>query len=76
MVRAQEKLADLQEDFEALEQQVAAELEQVKKEWNVDDLVLEEYSVKCRKGELQVPHLGLVWLPYLVDSDGEFVTAF
>ena len=76
MVRAQEKLADLQEDFEALEQQVAAELEQVKKEWNVDDLVLEDLSVKCRKGELQVEHLGLVWLPYRVDADENFVTAF
>lgn len=76
MVRAQEKLADLQEDFEALEQQVASDLEQVKSEWDVDDLVLEEFAVKCRKGELQVEHLGLVWLPYRVDSDENFVTAF
>ncbi len=68
--RAEEKLEVLQEQKETLEQEFQEEVEAIESKLQVESLELEELSVKPRKSDISVEHIGILWLPFRVDSSG------
>ncbi|RMF38709.1 MAG: DUF853 family protein [Planctomycetota bacterium] len=70
VVHARESLETLQAELEELDRQCQQEIDALRDRYSIDSLTLEEVQVRCRKGDLRIPLLGLVWVPWQVDAHG------
>ena len=68
--RAEAKLEELQEQKVDLEEEFQAEVDAITEKLDVESLELEELVVKPRKSDISVEHIGVLWLPFRVDSSG------
>ena len=68
--RAEEKLEDLKEKLEQLEEEFQEDVEELEEKYHVDELELEELSVRPRKTDIEVDKVALLWTPWRVDSSG------
>jgi hypothetical protein len=66
---AQEKLAEMEEDFQA-------EIAKQGMEFQPEDLSLSEILIRPRKSDMIVERLALIWLPWKVNQDGLVEPAF
>lgn len=60
---AAEALADKQADLEALEDDLAAEIDAIRTEWDDKAALIEELEIPAEKVDVQVSELKLVWVP-------------
>jgi Helicase HerA, central domain len=74
--RAEDNLADLQQQMQDLESEFNAEAEALGEKLRVDKLELEEISVPARKSDIAISSLQVVWLPVQVDSKGSMQPAW
>jgi hypothetical protein len=56
-------LADKQADLEALEDDLAAEIDAIRVEWDDKAALIEELEIPAEKVDVQVTELKLVWVP-------------
>ncbi len=70
IARAEEKLEDLQEKLQQLEEDFREDVEQLEEKFHADQLSLEELSVRPRKTDIQIGQLALLWTPWRVDAAG------
>ncbi len=70
VVLAQETIEALEYEKQSIEREFTSELKELQAEFKVESLTLEPFEVPCRKGDIQVRLLCLVWLPWEVDSSG------
>ena len=76
VARAEEKVADLNEQVKELQQQFDDDVEQLEDEYHVDALELQELSMRPRKSDIDVADLTLLWTPWIVDGDGSAKPGF
>ena len=70
IARAKERVATLQRRLQALEQQFEDDLETIESGVSVEALDIKELTVACRKTDLEIQPLVLVWVPFRVDAAG------
>jgi hypothetical protein len=70
VARAQEDLETLKEEFDALEAEVAAEVDKVKEAYCIDPVETVAIPIRPRKADLAVTKVALVWTPWSVDATG------
>ncbi len=70
LIRAQQRVEDLQAEYNELERQCERELEALKREFQPESLTVETIEVPCRKGDMQVEDVALLWIPYAKDESG------
>jgi hypothetical protein len=68
--RAQETLDELVLQKNDLERECMADIERVKRDFAVENLVLEPVEVPLRKADTKVKMLALAWVPWQIDSQG------
>ena len=68
--RAQEKVEDLKDELDELEQKFKEEVEELEEKFNVDDLEFEELPLRPRKTDIDIDEVALIWTPWRVDSTG------
>ena len=68
--RAQETLSTLQEQREALEQELQSEIDKLADSFDADALKLGDYEVKPRKSDVTVDAISLCWFPFVIGPDG------
>ena len=70
IARAQEQVGRLREQLRDLEQQFEDDRDDLQATLDVDALTIKEVKVACRKSDLDIQSLSLVWVPFRVDADG------
>ncbi len=68
--RAEEKLAGLAEDLAQLDEEFKRSRESLDDSLSLDQLQINTIEVKPRKTDLEVGTVNLVWVPWIIDSDG------
>jgi hypothetical protein len=68
--RVQETLATLYAERDALEQECQAEVDALANAYSPENLQLETLEIPSRKSDTRVSMLGLLWVPWQVDSNG------
>lgn len=68
--RAKENMDELQGQFRELEHEFNDEMDQLADKISVDNLELEELSLRPRKSDISVEKFAVCWLPCRVDSSG------
>lgn len=76
VARAEEKVEDLNDELEELEQEFKEETEELEDEYRTDALELEPLNLKPRKSDISVSDVVLLWTPWVVDEDGLSQPAF
>lgn len=61
MSRAQERLATVQEDIEALEQELEGKIDILNEKYNADNCVIETLSIRPSKTDIDVEQCAIVW---------------
>ncbi len=74
--RAEEKVEDLNEQVQELQQQFDDDVAELEEKYQADALELEELSVRPRKSDISAEEVTLLWTPWRVDSDGKSEPAF
>ncbi len=74
VVRAQESLAALQQQYADLEAKLQADVDALGAAYDAQQETLEEVLVKAKSGDVMVQLCALVWMPYAKDANG-LVTA-
>ncbi len=74
--RAKAALAEAREKLEALSQELQQQLEKVRRTCHADTLPLESLLLKSIKKDLAVERVGIIWLPYRADEQGDWHPAF
>lgn len=67
---AQETLFDLEMEKRELEEECEREVRELQDKFSIESLTLEPIQIRCRKGDLKVHLLALVWIPWQVDASG------
>lgn len=70
VVHAGESLEDLTIERQELQDECEQEIRQLQDKYSVEALTLETLDVPCRKGDLKVELLTLLWVPWEVDANG------
>ncbi|MEM8735199.1 MAG: ATP-binding protein [Planctomycetota bacterium] len=70
VVHAKQTLADLERDRRDLIDECEREVEELKDRFSIDSITLTPIEFPCRKGDLQIKSLSLIWLPWEIDQDG------
>lgn len=70
VVHAKETLAELESERFELEQECESDIRDLQDSLSVESLTLEPLEIPCRKGDLRVELLCLLWVPWEIDSDG------
>ncbi len=68
--RASETLEDLKAELDAVNAELAAEVERITAAFNPQSIELEELTVSPRKSDIQVAPIAVAWCPWLVDASG------
>ena len=71
MRQATAELEDLQREKQALNQECELEVSAVADRLRPESLTLEAIEVPCRKGDIKVNLLALLWIPCQVDASGQ-----
>ena len=61
MSRAEERMATIQADIEALEYELEDTIDAINEKYNVDNCSIETYSMKPRKTDIDVELCAVVW---------------
>jgi len=61
MSRAEERLAQINEDIEALEYELEDKIDALNEKYNVDNCEIETFAIKPRKTDIDVKNCALVW---------------
>ena len=61
MSRAEERLAKLNEDIEALEYELEDKIDVLNEKYNVENCQVESFTIKPRKSDISVENCALVW---------------
>lgn len=67
---AQDALDDLLREKVELQREAEDEIHALQDKFRVETLTLEPLEIPCRKGDIKVHLLALLWLPWQVDSSG------
>ena len=70
VVHAKETLEDLERDKIALEHECEEEIRALQDKFSIESITLDPVKFPCRKGDLKVNVLCLVWIPWEIDADG------
>ena len=70
--RANQRLEDLQADREDLERRCKNEIEDLRTKFRPESLELQATEVPCRKGDMQLDDVTLLWVPFVHNEDGTF----
>jgi len=68
VVHAKETLEELQIEKSELEDECEQDIRELQDKYSVESLTLESLQVPCRKGDLKVDLLTLIWIPWEVDT--------
>jgi hypothetical protein len=68
--RAQESLEELILQKDEMERECLADVERVKRDFSIENLVLEPVEVPLRKSDTKVKLLALAWVPWQIDPQG------
>ncbi len=68
--RAQDTLDELVLQKNEMERECMADIERVKRDFSVENLVLEPVEVPLRKADTKIKNLALAWVPWQIDSQG------
>jgi hypothetical protein len=68
VLRAQQSIEELTDQLAEIEAELGGKLDQVRSEWAVDALEIEEVTLSPRKSEIGVELVALAWVP---ESDRE-----
>jgi hypothetical protein len=68
--RAQEALDELVLMKNDMERECMADIERVKRDFSVENLVLEPVEVPLRKADTKIKNLSLAWVPWQIDAQG------
>lgn len=70
VTHAKETLIELEHDKRELEDECEREVRELQDKFSVESVELTPIQVPCRKGDLKVEALSLVWIPWEIDKDG------
>jgi len=70
ITRAQETLEELILQKDEMERECIADVERIKTDFSVENLVLEATEIPLRKADTKVKQLSLVWIPWQIDPQG------
>lgn len=70
MVNAADTLESLLAEKQALVDQLQQEIDELKDQFSIYALDIETLEIPCRKGDLQVNLIALLWVPFQVAADG------
>ena len=70
ITRAKETLKGLQSDYEEMEMEFEDEVELVRSEHSVQNLIFDELDLAPKKTDIAIKEFGVIWLPWIVDSSG------
>jgi hypothetical protein len=70
ITRAQESLEELILQKDEMERECIADVERIKSEYSVENLILEATEIPLRKADTKIKQLSLVWVPWQIDSSG------
>jgi hypothetical protein len=68
--RANETLDDLKAELEALNTELAGEVDRIASQFDPKSIELEELSVTPRKSDIQVAPIAVTWCPWIIDPSG------
>jgi hypothetical protein len=68
--RAQETLDELVLQKDAMERECIADVERIKRDYSIENLVLEATEIPLRKADTKVKLLALAWVPWQIDAIG------
>ncbi len=71
LLRARERFEELQEEYNQLERECEMEVGKLNREFQVESLTLETVEIPCRKGDMQLDHVSLLWVPQQLTSNGK-----
>lgn len=74
--RAQADVEAYSEKIRELEDELAAEIEEIADRYDVDKLELEDLPLKPRKTDIDIRHIALAWTPFGRDAAGSKVALF
>ena len=74
--RAKIKLDEAVEAFDALERERDETIEQLRQQYDPQQLQLDKVEVSPRKSDIDVSRVTLVWLPYAVDGEGKSLPVY
>jgi phage host-nuclease inhibitor protein Gam len=70
VTHANEKLEDLMAERFDLQSESETALAELQSQFGVENLTLEPLEIPCRKGDLKVHYIGIVWVPFHLDASG------
>lgn len=70
VTHAGDTLEDLQRQHQELSDECEREIMDLQETFRIESLTLEPLNFACRKGDLRVDYLGLVWVPWEIAPDG------
>jgi hypothetical protein len=73
--RAEQKLADIQSEYDDLDTQLAREMEDVDLTFVPETAALETVEIAPRQSEMHVTELALAWVPYRREPGGGLARA-
>jgi hypothetical protein len=59
--RAKEKVAKVEEDLRDLEEELEDKIDDLAEEYSIDEVDIEDYSIKPRKTDVQINEIAVVW---------------
>ncbi len=76
IARAQDNLVELKEKYEDLEAEFEEAIEEIEEKLVVDNLEIEDMTLRPKKTDISVEDFVLAWLPWRVDSSGIAESAY
>ncbi len=70
IARAQEKLAQIEAQIRALEEELQAEIDMIAEKYDPELEELQSILIRPRKSDILQRYFGILWIPYLHSSDG------
>ncbi len=68
--RAKHDVEALEEELTQMEQEFQSQVDELSRKPSADEIQIEAYPVTCRKSDLHVEQVMLLWLPWSVDQQG------
>ena len=59
--RADERVQKIQMDIDALEAELWEKIDELDEQFNIEDIDIEEFSLKLRKTDIDIDQIALVW---------------
>ncbi|MCF6190858.1 MAG: DUF87 domain-containing protein [Cocleimonas sp.] len=61
--RAEERVEKIKDDIEELEEELEDKIDDLAEEFELDNIDIEEFSIKLRKTDIQIDDIAVVWKP-------------